>query len=78
MMEHHGVLSLPVERDGVVTYSVTRHDLLRARLGLGVGWGIDPVPEQATKKFAWALARGKPNREQIALTVLADTARELI
>ena len=42
MMEQHGVLSLPVERDGVVTYSVTRHDLLRARIGLGVGWGIDP------------------------------------
>ena len=42
MMEQHGVVSLPVERDGVVAYSVTRHDLLRARLGLGVGWGIDP------------------------------------
>jgi CBS domain-containing protein len=42
MMEQHGVVSLPVECDGVVTYSVTRHDLLRARLGLGVGWGIDP------------------------------------
>lgn len=41
MMEQHGVVSLPVERDGVVAYSVTRHDLLRARLGLGVGWGID-------------------------------------
>jgi CBS domain-containing protein len=41
MMEQHGVVSLPVEHDGVVTYSVTRHDLLRARLGLGVGWGID-------------------------------------
>jgi CBS domain-containing protein len=42
MMEEHGVVGLPVERDGVVTYSVTRHDLLRARIGLGVGWGIDP------------------------------------
>ena len=42
MMEQHGVVGLPVERDGVVTYSVTRHDLLRARLGLGVGWGIAP------------------------------------
>lgn len=38
MMEQHGVLSLPVERDGVVAYSVTGHDLLRARIGLGVGW----------------------------------------
>ena len=42
MMEQHGVVGLPVEREGVVAYSVTRHDLLRARLGLGVGWGIDP------------------------------------
>ena len=42
MMEQHGVVGFPVEYDGVVTYSVTRHDLLRARLGLGVGWGIDP------------------------------------
>ncbi|WHZ22019.1 MAG: hypothetical protein OJF47_001131 [Nitrospira sp.] len=41
-MEHHHVVSLPVERDGVVAYSVTRHDLLRARIGLGVGMGIDP------------------------------------
>ena len=42
MMEQHRVVSLPVERDGVVTYSVSRHDLLRARIGLGVGMGIDP------------------------------------
>ena len=41
-MEQHGVVSLPVEVDGLVTYSVTRHDLLRARIGLGVGMGIDP------------------------------------
>jgi pyruvate dehydrogenase (quinone)/pyruvate oxidase len=33
--------------------------------------------EQATK-LAQALARGEPNREQIALTVLADKVRELI
>lgn len=33
--------------------------------------------EQATK-FAISLARGEPNREQIALTVLADKVRELI
>jgi len=39
-MEEHGVVGLPVERDGLVTYSVTRHDLLRARIGLGVGMGI--------------------------------------
>jgi len=29
------LLNLPVERDGKVIHSVTRHDLLRARLGLG-------------------------------------------
>ncbi|MEP6889537.1 MAG: CBS domain-containing protein [Nitrospirota bacterium] len=40
MMKQHGVAGLPIEHDGVVTYSVTRHDLLRARLGLGVGMGI--------------------------------------
>ena len=33
--------------------------------------------DQATK-FAQALARGEPNREKIALTVLADKIRELI
>jgi arabinose-5-phosphate isomerase len=42
MMEEHHVLSLPVERDGTVLFSVKRHDLLRARIGLGVGMGIDP------------------------------------
>lgn len=42
MMEQHGVVSLPVERDRVVRYSVSRHDLLRALIGLGVGMGIDP------------------------------------
>ena len=40
LMEQHGVAGLPVEHDGLVTYSVTRHDLLRARIGLGVGMGI--------------------------------------
>jgi pyruvate dehydrogenase (quinone)/pyruvate oxidase len=33
--------------------------------------------EQATK-FALSLARGEPNRERIAFTVLADKVRELI
>lgn len=42
MMEQPGLVGIPVEYDGVATYSITRHDLLRARLGLGVGWGIDP------------------------------------
>lgn len=42
MMEAHHVLSLPVEKDGVVAYSVTRHDLLRAWIGLGLGMGMEP------------------------------------
>ena len=41
-MEEHGVLSLPVERDGTIVSSVSRHDLLRAWIGLGLGMGIDP------------------------------------
>ncbi len=31
------LLNLPVQRNGVVSYSVTRHDLLRVTLGLGPG-----------------------------------------
>jgi len=42
MMEEHHLLSLPVVKDGKVLFSVMRHDLLRARIGLGVGMGIDP------------------------------------
>jgi hypothetical protein len=42
MMEEHHVISLPVEKNGLVTYSVSRHDLLRARIGLGLGMGIEP------------------------------------
>ena len=41
MMEEHHVVNLPVEVDGVVAYSVSRHDLLRAWIGLGVGMGVD-------------------------------------
>jgi predicted transcriptional regulator len=41
-MEEQCVLNLPVEKDGRVAYSVSRHDLLRASIGLGVGMGIDP------------------------------------
>lgn len=41
-MEEHCVLNLPVEKDGRVAYSVSRHDLLRAWIGLGLGMGIDP------------------------------------
>jgi CBS domain-containing protein len=42
IMEKHHVLNLPVERDGVVLSSVSRHDLLRAWIGLGLGMGLDP------------------------------------
>lgn len=41
-MEERCVLNLPVERDGRVAYSVSRHDLLRAWIGLGLGMGLDP------------------------------------
>ncbi|MGH2437238.1 MAG: thiamine pyrophosphate-dependent enzyme, partial [bacterium] len=41
-----------------------------------------PMPPKITldqaKKFAQSLARGEPNREKIALTVLADRVRELV
>ncbi len=36
IMEKNHLLVLPVEKKGMVTYSVTRHDLLRARVGLGL------------------------------------------
>ena len=41
-MEERCVLNLPVEKDGRVAYSVSRHDLLRAWIGLGLGMGLDP------------------------------------
>lgn len=41
-----------------------------------------PLPAKVTleqaRKFAQSLVRGEPNREKIALTVLADKVRELI
>ena len=37
LMEEHRLLSLPIERNGEVMYTVTRHDLLRAWIGLGLG-----------------------------------------
>ena len=42
MMEEHCVLNLPVEKNGKVAYSVSRHDLLRAWIGLGLGMGLEP------------------------------------
>jgi predicted transcriptional regulator len=41
-MDEQCVLNLPVEKDGKVAYSVSRHDLLRAWIGLGLGMGLDP------------------------------------
>ena len=32
LMEQHQVLNLPVERGGVVAYSISRHDLLQVRI----------------------------------------------
>lgn len=37
LMEERHWLTLPVEKNGEVRYSVTRHDLLRACTGLGPG-----------------------------------------
>jgi len=37
IMEDKRLLNLPVERNGEVVYTVTRHDLLRAWVGLGLG-----------------------------------------
>ncbi|NGZ97667.1 MAG: hypothetical protein CV089_16360 [Nitrospira sp. WS110] len=42
LMEEKRLLTLPVQQNGKVTYSVTRHDLLRAWIGLGVGMGLEP------------------------------------
>ncbi len=36
LMEDKRLLNLPVKRNGKVVYSITRHDLLRAWIGLGV------------------------------------------
>lgn len=36
LMEDKRLLNLPVTKNGKVTYSITRHDLLRAWIGLGV------------------------------------------
>lgn len=36
IMEDKRLLNLPVKKNGKVAYSITRHDLLRAWIGLGV------------------------------------------
>ena len=37
LMNEKHLLNIPVVKQGQVAYSVTRHDLLRARIGLGPG-----------------------------------------
>jgi CBS domain-containing protein len=37
LMNEKHLLNIPVVKQGAVAYSVTRHDLLRARIGLGPG-----------------------------------------
>ena len=39
-IEERGVLNLPVEEDGRVAYSVSRHDLLREWVALGLEMGL--------------------------------------
>ena len=41
IMEDKRLLNLPVKRNGKVAYTVTRHDLLRAWIGLGIGMGLE-------------------------------------
>jgi predicted transcriptional regulator len=36
LMEEKRLLNLPIKRNGKVSHSITRHDLLRAWIGLGV------------------------------------------
>jgi CBS domain-containing protein len=42
IMEEKHLLTLPVEQDGKVLYSVTRKDLLRAWVGMGLEIGTEP------------------------------------
>lgn len=44
LMEDKRLLNLPIERNGKVAYSITRHDLLRAWIGLGVDIETNSAP----------------------------------
>lgn len=44
LMEDKRLINLPIERNGKVVYSVTRHDLLRAWIGLGVDIETNTAP----------------------------------
>ena len=41
LMEESRFLNLPLEKNGIVVGCVTRHDLLRAWLGMGLGLGLE-------------------------------------
>ena len=43
IMEEKRLLNLPVKKNGKVSYSITRHDLLRAWIGLGVSIESGPM-----------------------------------
>jgi predicted transcriptional regulator len=43
IMEEKRLLNLPVKRNGKVAYSITRHDLLRAWIGLGMSIENPPM-----------------------------------
>ena len=43
LMEEKRLLNLPVKKNGKVAYSVTRHDLLRAWIGLGISIETGPM-----------------------------------
>jgi CBS domain-containing protein len=44
LMEDKRLINLPIERNGKVIYSITRHDLLRAWIGLGVDIETNTAP----------------------------------
>ena len=44
LMEDKRLINLPIERNGRVVYSITRHDLLRAWIGLGVDIETNTAP----------------------------------
>ena len=48
LMEDKRLLNLPVKRNGKIAYTITRHDLLRAWIGLGLdAIRRDPAPVSA-------------------------------
>lgn len=44
LMEDKRLINLPIERNGKVIHSITRHDLLRAWIGLGVDIETNTAP----------------------------------